>query len=66
MLKTEAERRAAAKRALGSLRLEGLEPDGFGKSLMEQVVKGTMTIAEAIQALNQSNQMKRASSVKVA
>lgn len=64
MLKTEAERRAAATRAMDTLRMEGLEPDVHGKKLLESVVKGAMTIEEAIQALNSHNMRKQ--SVKVA
>ena len=65
MLNTEAERKAAADRALGNLRLEGLEPDEFGKHLLEQYIKGKITTEQAIQALNHRNSTKK-QHVKVA
>jgi hypothetical protein len=67
MLATEAARREAAEQVLSNLRLEGLEPNELGKSLMEQVIKGTLTTTEAIKILDQHNHFaRREASVKVA
>ncbi len=66
MLNTEAERKAAADRALGDLRLEGLEPDNFGTKLIDQYIKGTITAEQAIQALNHRSSTREQYANKVA
>lgn len=53
MLKTKAERQALATHILNDMRLEGLEPDALGKSLMERLIKGEITTAEAIALLDE-------------
>jgi len=65
MLITEEDKRIAAENALGNLRLEGLEPDEFGKQLLEAYIKDIITTEQAIQALNRRNQMRK-QHVKVA
>ena len=52
MLRTKEERQLAAQQSLGNLRLEGLEPDDFGKQLMERVVNGEITCEEVIKILD--------------
>lgn len=53
MLKTEAERRAAADHIVGDMALEGLKPSPMGSALMERVIKGEMSAEEALRLLGQ-------------
>lgn len=50
-----AERRAAAERALASVRLEGLEPTESAKAIFQRYIAGELTIDEMVQEIQALN-----------
>ena len=50
-----AERRAAAERALASLRLENLEPTASAKAIVERYISGEITTDELVQEVQALN-----------